>query len=106
MCCTPLSLTLPPAGGGDTGSTPLSPALSPGGRGGFFLVRGKLPHRLRDLGRVGHEELLLRIVEGHRGYVRPGHSHDRSVQAVESVIGDDRGDLGTDSAGKVVLVHD
>src|SRR5713101_4086100 len=70
------------------------------------LVRGKLPHRLRDLGRIGHEELLLRGVEGHGGDVRPGYAHHGPVQTVERVLRDDRRDLRSESAREVVLVHD
>src|SRR5260370_8052738 len=80
--------------------TPLSTA----GRGGF-LVRGKFSHRLRDLGRVGHEEFLLRSVERHGRDVWAGHTHDGPVQAVETVLRDDGRDLGSETAGEVVLRH-
>src|SRR3989442_1513336 len=67
--------------------------------GVFFLVRGKLPHRLRDLRRAGHEELLLRGVERHCRDVWRG-------DAVESMRGDDGCDSPPDPAGDVVLVND
>src|SRR5579864_1604037 len=70
------------------------------------LVGGKLPHRVRDLLGVGHEELLLRAVEGHRRYVGCRDAHDRPVQVVEGVLGDDRGDLGPEAPCEVVLVDD
>src|SRR5256714_15269757 len=63
----PLSLALPPEEGGD----------------GVRLVRGKLAHRLGDLGRAGHEEVLLRPVEGHGRDVRRGHAHDRTIEGLE-----------------------
>src|SRR5216683_5061216 len=89
-CSTPLSLTLPPEGGGDT----------------TFLVRGKLSHRLRDLFRVGHEEIFLRGVERHGWDVGCGDAYDRPIQAVESMLRDDGRDLRSKPAGDVVLVHD
>src|SRR5712691_7484003 len=70
------------------------------------LVRGKLPHRLRDLLRIGHEELLLRGVERHGGDVRRGDPHDRPVKAVESMLRDDGRDLSPKPASDVVLVDD
>src|SRR6266849_8462625 len=66
---------------------------------GAFLVGGKLSHRLRDLDRVGHEELLLRRVERHGRDVRSGEADDRRVQAVESMLRDDGRDLGSKTAG-------
>src|SRR5258708_10581776 len=89
-CSTPLSLTLPPEGGGDT----------------VFLVRGKLSHRLRDLLRVGHEEILLRGVERHGRDVGGGDAHHRPVEAVESMLRDDRPRLRSKTPADVVLVHD
>src|SRR5437879_11706850 len=53
------------------------------------LVGGKLSHRLRDLGRTRHEEVLLGRVERHRRDVRCGDADHRSVQAVERVLRDD-----------------
>src|SRR5919204_5816227 len=79
------SLTLPTAWGGDATDR---------------LVRGKFAHRLGDLRRAGHEELLLRRVEGHGGDVRPGHAHDGAVEVLEGVLGDDRRDLGAETAGE------
>src|SRR5690242_21827027 len=70
------------------------------------LVGGKLAHRLRDLGRARHEEILLRGVEGHARDVGRGDAHDRAVEVVERVLGDDGGDLRSEAAGQVVLVHD
>src|SRR5205823_9147084 len=75
-------------------------------RRGGFSVGGKDSHRLRDLRRTRHEELLLRGVERHRRNVRCGHSDYGPVQAVERVLGDDGCDLGPEAAGQVVLVHD
>src|SRR5689334_11050473 len=69
-------------------------------------VGGKLEHRLRDLGRAWHEELLLRCVERHRGDVRRRDPHHRPVEAVESVLRDDRRDLRAEPAREVVLMHD
>src|SRR6202022_3221525 len=73
--------------------------------GAFFLVRGKSSHRLRDLLRVGHEEILLRGVERHRRDVGSGDAHDRPIQAVESMLRDDRRNFGSEAAGEVVFVH-
>src|SRR5215472_15733792 len=70
------------------------------------LVRGKLAHRLCDLLRAGHEELLLGSVERHRGHIRRADAHDRAVQAVECMLRDGRRDLGTEAAREVVLVND
>src|ERR1700693_5074212 len=69
-----------------------------------FLVGGKLFHRLRDLLRVGHVELFLRGVEGHRRQVWGGDPHDRAVEVFKRVLGDDRRDLRTKTSGQVVLV--
>src|SRR5438128_4898553 len=83
--------------------TPLSPA---GGGGCLdFLVRGKSSHRLRDLLRVGHEEILLRGVERHCGNIRPRYAHHRPVEAVESMLRDDRHDFSSEPTGQIVLVH-
>src|SRR5712692_10039033 len=71
-----------------------------------FLVRGKLSHRLRDLVRAGHEELLLRCVERHRRDVRRGDADDRAVEVAEGVLRDDRRHLGPEAPGQVVLMHD
>src|ERR1700686_1499725 len=76
------------------------------GNGDIFLVRGKFSHRLRDLVGVRHEELLLRGVEGHRRDVRRRDPHHRAVEVTESVLRDDRGYLGAETSGQVVLVHD
>src|SRR6266852_4657526 len=76
-----------------TSFTPLTPTLSPVGERGVFLVRGKLAHRLRDLPRAGHEEVLLRCVERHRRDVGGGDANDGPVEIVEGVLGDDRRDL-------------
>src|SRR5438445_12947637 len=73
--------------------------------GVFFLVRGKLPHRLRDLRRAGHEELLLRGVERHCRDVWRGDADDRPVEAVESMLRDDGCDFPPEPAGDVVLVN-
>src|SRR3989442_13338113 len=67
-----------PAEGGGWGDAPLE----------VFLVRGKFSHRLRDLLRVGHEEILLRRVEGHGGDVWRGHAHHQRMHAVESMLRD------------------
>src|SRR5260370_34342070 len=71
-----------------------------------FLVRGKLSHRLRDLVRVGHEELLLPGVERHRRDVRRGDADDRAVEVPEGVLRDDRRHLGPEAPGQVVFMHD
>src|SRR5436305_2879572 len=64
--CTPLSLSLSPEGRGVGGGDGEGPPPSPeGGGDGLFLIRGKRAHRLGDLGRARHEEVLLRSVEGH-----------------------------------------
>src|SRR5258706_12886825 len=60
------------------------------------LVRGKLSHRLRDLLRVRHEELLLRGVERHGRDVRRRHADDRAVQVAKSVLRDDRHNFGAE----------
>src|SRR2546426_12763358 len=73
---------------------------------GFGLVGGKLSHCLRDLLRVGHEELFLRRVERHRRDIWSGDSSDGAVQAVESVLGDGGRDLGAEPAREVVFVYD
>src|SRR5256885_16463233 len=80
----PLSLALPPEGGGDGEDPPPSPE---GGGDGLFLIRGKLAHRFGDLGRARHEEVLLRPVEGHGRDVRRGHAHDRAIEVLEGVLG-------------------
>src|SRR5438093_11021141 len=67
-------------------------------------VGGKSANRLRDLLRARHEEVLLRSIERHRRDVRRRDPHDWSIQAVESVLGDDRGDPRPESAPEVVLV--
>src|SRR5258708_8171081 len=87
-CSTPLSLTLPPEGGGDT----------------VFLVRGKLSHRLRDLLRVGPEEILLRGVERHGRDVGGGDAHHRPLGAVESMLRGEGRDPRSTTAGAAVLV--
>src|SRR6266705_5095625 len=71
-----------------------------------FLVRGKLPHRVGDLRRAWHVELLLRSVEGHGRDIRPGHTHDWPIEAVEGVLRDDGSNPGSEAAGEVVLVND
>src|SRR5439155_9726685 len=73
---------------------------------GAVLVRGKLPHRLGDLVRAGHEEVLLWRVERHPGHVWRRHPHDWTVKAVEGMLRDGRGHLGAKPTGEVVLVHD
>src|SRR5438445_273492 len=62
---------------------------------GFAVLRlrsvgGKLPHRLRNLLRAGHEELLLGGVERHRRYIRGCDACHGPVEVVESVLGVDR----------------
>src|ERR1700758_5698354 len=47
-----------------------------------FLVRGKLAHRLGDLLRAGHEEILLRSVEGHGGDVGRSDPRHRPIEVV------------------------
>src|SRR2546421_11343930 len=61
---------------------------------GAVLVRGKLPHRLGDLVRAGHEEVLLWRVERHPGHVWRRHPHDRTVKAGGSVGREGGSDLG------------
>src|SRR6058998_1295612 len=70
------------------------------------LVGGKLSHRLRDLGRARHEEVLLGRVERHRRDVRCGDADHRSVQAVESVLRDDGRYLRAKPASEIVFVDD
>src|SRR5450759_1007313 len=70
------------------------------------LIRGKLPHRLRDLVRVRHKELLLRAVERHGRDVRGRDADHRAVEVVEGLLRDDRRDLGAKTPAQVVLVHD
>src|SRR5437879_2399834 len=70
------------------------------------LVRGKLPHRLGDLVRAGHEEVLLWRVERHPWHVWRRDPHDRTVEAVECVVRDGSSDLGAKPTGEVVLMHD
>src|SRR5712692_4486867 len=82
------------------------PSRPPRERGGVRLVRGKGAHRFGDLLRAGHEELLLRAVERHRGNVWRRDAHDRTVEAVERVLRDGRRNLRAETAGQVVLVHD
>src|SRR3979411_519800 len=72
---------------------PFGPPPRLAGRETFFSVCGKLFHRLCDLLWVGHEDLFLRTVERHRRDVRGRDSHDRPVEAVECVLGDDRRNL-------------
>src|SRR5260370_4611428 len=74
--------------------------------GVFFLVRGKLSHRLRDLLRVGHEEILLWSVEVHGRDVGRGHAHHRPIQPSESMLRDARRDLSSKPPGQSVLAHD
>src|SRR2546423_15522747 len=61
---------------------------------GAGLVRGKLPHRLGDLVRAGHEEVLLWRVGRHPGHVWRRPPHDRNVKAVESAVRDCSSGLG------------
>src|SRR5579859_2215914 len=89
--------SLPTVWGGPGWGAPPEPDL---------LVRGKRAHRLRDLLRAWHEEVLLRRVERHRGDVRRRDARDGPVEAVERVLGDERRDLRAETAGEVVLVHD
>src|SRR6267378_102135 len=70
------------------------------------LVGGKLPHRLSDLLRTGHEELLTWSVERHCRNVRRRDAGHWSVEVLEGVLRDDRGDLGPKAAGEVVFVND
>src|SRR3982074_661270 len=65
------------------------------------LIGGKLPHRLRDLLRVRHEELFLWRVERHGRDVWRGDAHDGAVQVVERVLRDDGRDFRAESAGQV-----
>src|SRR5258708_25184395 len=76
------------------------------GRGDMRLVRGKFSHRLGDLVRVRHEELLLRSVERHGRDVRRRDPDHRAVEVAEGVLRDDGGDFGAETPGQVVLVHD
>src|ERR671922_2903707 len=69
------SLTLPTAWGGEATDR---------------LVRGKFAHRLGDLRRAGHEELLLRRVEGHGGGVRPGPPPAGGGEGLAGGVGGDR----------------
>src|SRR6267378_616772 len=80
---------------------PLRPCGPPPRRAAteIFFVGGKLSHCLRDLLRVGHEELFMRCVERHRGDVGSGDSSDGAVQAVERVLRDDGRDLGAEPTG-------
>src|ERR1700680_903147 len=68
-----------------------------------FLVRGKFSHCLRDLGRAGHEELLLRTVKRHRGNVGRGDAHNRPIEIPECVLRDDRRHLAAEATCEVVL---
>src|SRR5437899_4502376 len=70
------------------------------------LVGCKLPHRVRDLLRAGHEELLLRPIEGHRRDVRCGDTDHRPVQVLERVLRDDGRDLRSKTACQIVFVYD
>src|SRR5438105_15191284 len=70
------------------------------------LIGGKLAHRLRDLFRVGHEELFLWDVERHRGDIGCRDANHRPVEVLESVLGDDCRHLSPKPACAVVLVHD
>src|ERR1700693_4599206 len=85
-----------------------SPRPSPAsaGEGEDFLVRGKFSHRLRDLVRVWHEELLLRGVERNGRDVRRRDPDDRAVEVAESVLRDDCSDLRAEASGQIVLVDD
>src|SRR5450759_5565771 len=89
-------------------SLPREAEASGGGPSVLFgrLIRGKLPHRLRDLVRVRHKELLLRAVERHGRDVRGRDADHRAVEVVEGVLRDDRRDLGAKTPAQVVLVHD
>src|SRR6266849_3641664 len=82
------------------------PSRPPRERGGVRLVRGKVAHRFGDLFGAGHEELLLRTVEWHRGNVGRRDAHNWTVEAVERVLRDGRRDLRAETAGQVVLVYD
>src|SRR5438445_10648696 len=70
------------------------------------LVGDKLSHRLRDLGRARHEEVLLGRVERHRRDVRCGDANHRSVQAVERVLRHDGRYLRAKPASAIVFVDD
>src|SRR5207244_10537239 len=73
---------------------------------GAVLVRGKLPHRLGDLVRAGHEEVLLWRVERHPGHVWRRHPHDWTVKAVEFVVSAGGCDLCALPSGACVRVKD
>src|SRR5207245_3408303 len=65
---------------------------------GFAVLRlrsvgGKLPHRLRDLLRAGHEEFLLGGVERHRWSIRGCDACHGPVELVGSLLWAYRGDL-------------
>src|SRR5216684_1928267 len=87
------------------GNVPLPDPPPCGGRG-TFLVRGKFSHCLRDLVGVGHEELLLWSVERHGRDVGRRDPDHRAVEVAEGVLRDDGRDLGAETPGQVVLVHD
>src|SRR5437773_12185748 len=70
------------------------------------LVGGKLSHRLRDLGRTRHEEVLLGRVERHRRDVRCGDADHRSAHAVARVLLDDRRYLRAKLASYIGFVYD
>src|SRR5665213_3368248 len=70
----------------------------------FGLVRGKVPHRLRDLARVGHEKVFLRRVEGSRAYIRLCDPHHACIEVTEGVLGDDRRHLRPKTSCEVVLI--
>src|SRR5580765_8129438 len=83
-------------------NAPLPGPLPCGETEDFFLVGGKLSHRLCDFLGVRHDEIFLRCVEGHRGHVRRRDTDHRTVEVVEGVLGDDRRHLRAKPSCQVV----
>src|SRR5213080_2139274 len=68
-------------------------------------VLRELPEPRRDILDLGDERLLERRRERHRR-VRRGDPLDRSIEVLEGLLGDRRGDLAAEAAGMRVLVQD
>src|SRR6185437_10648012 len=69
-------------------------------------IRGECAELGLDLVRCDQVELFQRRRERHRGNLRAAETHHRGVEAVETILRDDRGNFRRDAHREVCLLHD